>query len=210
VDSFEARNPALYIYVTVVQNLKITDIRENMIKQYLFILIINLLIFISTAQIVQSQNNDLKLYKLDYYVDSCGDPRLSSTLYIQHRGKLIDINDKGIFKCNLNINTNDSLNFRTCYITLAGVDLDRNNLETIEKLRKLLIGKEIKVNSAQYQSITDTHFEGLIYYDDYFLNYSLLRNGLTNFRYEPYTLDFWTECKFKEAVRVDLNIKEAD
>ncbi len=167
-------------------------------------------IFLMTYQLGHSQNNDFKLYKLDYAVDSCGDARLSSTLYIQHWGKLIDIDENGICKCNLTFDVNDSSEFRICNIKLAGVSIDKDNSETIKKLKKLLIGQDVKVNSAQSKSMTDTDFEGLLYLNDYLINYSLLINGLAIFRYESYTLDFWTRCKFEEVEMINLNTLKTD
>lgn len=166
------------------------------------LILIILLVFIS--QIGQSQGSDFDLYKLEYKVDSCGDVRLSSTLYIQHWGKLIDIDNNGICKCKLAHNINDSSDVRICNVKLAGVNIEKKS-ESIKKLRELLIGKDIKVNSAQSKSTSKTDFEGLIYLNNYLINYSLLVNGLATYRYEKYTLDFWTRCKFEEAQKINLN-----
>jgi hypothetical protein len=151
---------------------------------------------------------EFKLHKLEYKVDSCGDAGLSSTLYITQSGKLIDIDDNGIFKFSFQSLIIDRTSFSDYNVSLAGIQfIQEHKTETIEKLRELLVGKEIKVNSAQSKALTDTEFEALMYLGEFSINYSLLISRLATFRHEAYSLDFWTECKFKEA---DVFYKKRD
>jgi hypothetical protein len=171
-------------------------------KKPLLILLLIILISFNSFQIKgQSATPAFSLHKLKIKADSCGDIRLSSTAYFVHKGNVMDVEETGILKCRLSFELSGESKTRICNIKLAGIDFDTCKKETIQTLKKLLQGEVITVLSAQSRSISDTDFEGIVEYNQYSINYSLLVNGLAVFRPEAYTLDFWTACKYHEAER---------
>ena len=148
-------------------------------------------------------NHEIILYDLKFSKpDSCGDARLSSQLYIYLNAEVINVFSPDLIQVILYERPDGTVLIKPkkILVNLAGVSLNDFNLIAEKLLNNLILNKKVELLTTQDAFEDKNKISAVIQINKIDINYTLLKNGLGSFKiYNPYELDFWSTCKYKEA-----------
>ena len=165
-----------------------------------------ILLSFSFTLLGRESNKEFILYKPEIKTKQTESSNIyNSKFYLEESGNVLDINDLGVVKCLLINNTSAGLKRRICHVKLAGIKYKKEKIRNaVTRLKKILIGKKIKViasPSEEFLVHNNSKFEGLVMFNKYSINYSLLRNGFAEFNKGTY-LGHFPISVYEEAVMI--------
>jgi hypothetical protein len=175
---------------------------------------IGLIILFSQCTVMKEKSINLKppikMYSLIFdpnIDDPCGDARRVSDIYSIYDAKVKKVNDSLSIKIECHKYRFANRTVKAIFdIELAGICFSNINVNTNntngkvkEIIEQIILNKSIQIliNGLSLKRYC------IIMVNEKSLNYSLLRNGVGKFcTHEPYELDWWSECHYKEAMEI--------